>query len=105
MRPVEGHRGDPVGDLVAHRPQFGHVGDHARSLPRGRRPVTPPGGTAAIPENRAEGMREAVPPQRTGLEPLPQRVRGASGVTEADEIPEPVDEETLHRLLTGLREI
>ena len=50
-------------------------------------------------------MREAVPPQRSGLEPLPQRVRGASGVTEADEILEPVDEETLHRLLTGLREI
>lgn len=66
---------------------------------------TPPGGTAATPETCAEGMREAVPPQRSGLEPLPQRVRGASGVTEADEILEPVDEETLHRLLTGLREI
>ena len=66
---------------------------------------TPPGGTAATPETRAEGMREAVPPQRTGLEPLPRRVRGASGVTEAEEIPEPVDEVTLHRLLTGLREI
>ena len=66
---------------------------------------TPPGGTAATPETRAEGMREAVPPQRTGLEPLPRRVRGASGVTEADETPEPVDEVTLHRLLTGLREI
>jgi hypothetical protein len=50
-------------------------------------------------------MREAVPLQRTGLEALPRRVRGASGVTEADGIPEPVDEETLHRLLTGLREI
>jgi hypothetical protein len=67
--------------------------------------LTPPGGTAATPETCAEGMREAVPPQRTGVEPLPQRVRGASGVTGADEIPEPVDEETLHRLLTGLREI
>jgi hypothetical protein len=49
--------------------------------------------------------REAVPSQRTGLEPLPQRVRGASGVTETVEDPEPVDEETLHRLLAGLREI
>ena len=67
---------------------------------------TPPGGTAATPETRAEGMREAVPLRSArGFEPLPQRVRGASGVTEADEIPEPVDEETLHRLLTGLREI
>ena len=67
--------------------------------------LTPPGGTAATPETCAEGMREAVPPQRTGVEPLPQRVRGASGVTGADEILEPVDEETLHRLLTGLRDI
>ena len=68
---------------------------------------TPPAGTAATPDACAEGTpeREAVPPQRTGLEPLPQRVRGASGVTEADEEREPVDEETLHRLLTGLREI
>ena len=68
---------------------------------------TPPGGTAAIPDERVDGESEgdAVPPQRTGLEPLPQRVRGASGITEADEEPEPVDEETLLRLLSGLREI
>jgi hypothetical protein len=69
--------------------------------------LTPPGGTAATPKTTTEGMpeRQAVPPQRTGLEPLPQRVRGASGVTETVEDPEPVDEETLHRLLAGLREI
>lgn len=66
---------------------------------------TPPGGTAATPDERVDGESEGVPLQRTGLEPLPQRVRGASGVTEADEEPEPVDEETLQRLLSGLREI
>ena len=68
---------------------------------------TPPGGTAATPDERVDGESEgeAVPLQRTGLDPLPQRVRGASGVTEADEEPEPVDEETLQRLLSGLREI
>jgi hypothetical protein len=66
---------------------------------------TPPGGSAAIPDEDDAPESEAVPPQRTGLEPLPQRVRGASGVTEADEDPEPVDEFTLQRLLTGLREI
>jgi len=51
---------------------------------------TPPGGTAATPDVRVDGESEgeAVPPQRTGLEPLPQRVRGASGITEADEEPE-----------------
>ena len=63
---------------------------------------TPPGGTAATPDDT---RREAVPPPRTGLEPLPQRIRGASGVADADEDPEPVDEETLHRLLAGLRDI
>jgi hypothetical protein len=61
---------------------------------------TPPGGTAATPD-----VPEAVPVQRTETEPLPRRVRGASGVTEADEGPDPVDEATLHRLLSGLREI
>jgi hypothetical protein len=66
---------------------------------------TPPGGTAATPDERVDGESEGEPLQRTGLEPLPQRVRGASGVTEADEEPEPVDEETLQRLLSGLREI
>jgi len=67
---------------------------------------TPPGGAAATPEaSEAVPGTDAVPPQRTGLEPLPQRIRGASGVTEADEVPEPVDEATLHRLLSGLREI
>jgi hypothetical protein len=65
---------------------------------------TPPGGTAATPDV-PEAMPDAVPPQRTGLEPLPRRVRGASGVTEAGADPEPVDEATLHRLLSGLREI
>jgi hypothetical protein len=67
---------------------------------------TPPGGTAAISDQRADDVSDReVPPQRTGLEPLPQRIRGASGVTEADEEPERVDEETLQRLLSGLREI
>jgi hypothetical protein len=66
---------------------------------------TPPGGSAAIPDEDDATEPEAVPPQRTGLEPLPQRVRGASGVTEAHEDAEPVDELTLQRLLTGLREI
>ena len=66
---------------------------------------TPPGGSAAIPDEDDETEPEAVPPQRTGLEPLPQRVRGASGITDAGAEPEPVDELTLHRLLTGLREI
>ena len=68
---------------------------------------TPPGGTAATPDQHVDGApgHVGVPPQRTGLEPLPQRTRGASGVTEADEEPEPADEETLQRLLSGLREI
>jgi len=68
---------------------------------------TPPSGTAATPDQRVDSTSKgkAVPSQRTGLEPLPQRVRGASGITEADEEPEPVDEETLLRLLSGLREI
>ena len=68
---------------------------------------TTPGGTAATPDERVNSgpEREAVPPQRTGLEPLPQRIRGASGITAADEEPEPVDGATLQRLLSGLREI
>ena len=66
----------------------------------------PPGGTAATSDAPdAVPETDAVPPQRTRLEPLPQRIRGASGVTEADEVPEPVDEATLHRLLSGLRDI
>jgi hypothetical protein len=65
---------------------------------------TPPGGTAAAPDV-PEAVPDAVPPQRIGLEPLPRRVRGASEVTEPDEDLEPVDEATLHRLLSGLREI
>lgn len=64
---------------------------------------TPPGGTAATPDGPPE--RKAVPPQRTGLEPLPRRVRGASGVTEAGEDRESVTEETLQRLLGALRDI
>ena len=67
---------------------------------------TPPGGTAATPEASAADApeREAVPPQRTGLDRLPRRVRGASGVTKVGEAAEPVDEATLRRLLEGLRE-
>jgi hypothetical protein len=65
---------------------------------------TPPGGTAATPDV-PDAVPDAVPPQRTGLEPLPRRVRRASGVTDAGEDLEPVDEVTLHRLLSGLREI
>jgi hypothetical protein len=62
-----------------------------------------PGGSAATPN--CSSRLEAVPPPRTELDPLPRRVRGASGVTEADGHPEPVDEDTLQRLLSGLREI
>lgn len=69
--------------------------------------ATPPGGSAAPPDESTEGIpeHEAVPQQRTGPEALPQRVRGASGVADADQEREAVDEETLHRLLAGLREI
>jgi hypothetical protein len=65
---------------------------------------TPPGGTAATPD-APEVVPDAVPPQRTGLEALPRRVRGASGITGTEADHEPVDEATLHRLLSGLREI
>ena len=48
----------------------------------------------------------AVPAPRTGLEPLPRRVRGASGVgTSGSPAEAPVDAETLHRLLTRLHDI
>jgi hypothetical protein len=69
--------------------------------------TTPPGGTATTPEACAAHApeREAVPPQRTGLDRLPRRVRGASRVIETGHDAEPVDEATLRRLLEGLREI
>jgi hypothetical protein len=48
----------------------------------------------------------SVPAPRTGLEPLPRRVRGASGVaTNCGTADVPVDAETLHRLLTRLHDI
>jgi hypothetical protein len=70
-----------------------------------------PDGPAADPPDLPPDARDAadgsaVPAPRTGLEPLPQRVRGASGVATSGGTTEvPVDPETLHRLLTGLRDI
>jgi hypothetical protein len=71
---------------------------------------TPTGGAETSPPSPEEaddgGAGSAVPPPRTGLESLPRRVRGASGaVSDGDIEEEPVDTDTLHRLLTGLREI
>jgi hypothetical protein len=70
---------------------------------------TPTGGAEPSPPSPEEadgGAGSAGPPPRTGLEPLPRRVRGASGaVSDGDIEEEPVDTDTLHRLLTGLREI
>jgi hypothetical protein len=72
---------------------------------------TPTGGTAQPPPSSPEDSDggepgSAVPPPRTGLEELPRRVRGASGAAAGSghEV-EPVDADTLKRLLTGLREI
>ena len=71
---------------------------------------TPTGGAETSPPSPEEaddgGASSAVPPPRTGLESLPRRVRGASGaVSDGDIEEEPVDTDTLHRLLTWLREI
>ena len=71
---------------------------------------TPDGPTAAPPDSPPEASDTAdassVPAPRTGLEPLPRRVRGASGVaTNGSTAEVPVDAETLHRLLTGLHDI
>ena len=58
------------------------------------------------PEERTPRTASSVPSPRTGLEPLPRRVRGASGVaTNGATAKEPVDTETLNRLLSGLRDI
>ena len=58
------------------------------------------------PEEPDTADASAVPVPRTGSEPLPQRVRGVSGVTTNGGTADvPVDAETLHRLLTGLRDI
>ncbi len=72
---------------------------------------TPDGPAADPPYPSPEGpdpgdAGSSVPSPRTGLEPLPRRVRGAScasanGVTAG----EPVDTETLNRLLSGLHDI
>jgi hypothetical protein len=72
---------------------------------------TPTGGAAEPPSPSPEKSDDgdpgsAVPPPRTGLEELPRRVRGASGaVSGSGREEEPVDADTLNRLLTGLREI
>lgn len=71
---------------------------------------TPDGPAADPPDPPPEAPdtaeESAVPAPRTGLEPLPRRVRGASGVgTNGRPAEVPVDAETLHRLLTGLHDI
>ena len=71
---------------------------------------TPDGPAADSPDPPPEAPDTAdacaVPAPRTGLEPLPRRVRGASGVaTNGDTADVPVDAETLHRLLTRLHDI
>jgi len=71
---------------------------------------TPDGPAADSPDPPPEAPDTAdassVPAPRTGLESLPRRVRGASGVaTNGGTADVPVDAETLHRLLTGLRDI
>ena len=58
------------------------------------------------PEEPDAADAGAVPSPRTGLEPLPRRVRGASGAaTNGDTAEEPVDTETLNRLLSRLYDI
>lgn len=71
-----------------------------------------PDGPAADPpypspeESESADPGSSVPSPRTGLEPLPRRVRGASGASaNGGTEREPVDVETLDRLLSGLREI
>jgi hypothetical protein len=71
---------------------------------------TPDGPAADSPDRPPEAPDAAdassVPAPRTGLESLPRRVRGASGVaTKGDTAGVPVDAETLHRLLTRLHDI
>ena len=70
---------------------------------------TPDGPAADPPDPPPEAPDTAdassVPAPRTGLEPLPRRVRGASGVATNGAADVPVDAETLHRLLTGLHDI
>lgn len=72
---------------------------------------TPDGPAADLPypspeESDAADPGSSVPSQRTGLEPLPRRVRGASGASASGATArEPVDTETLNRLLSGLRDI
>jgi len=71
---------------------------------------TPDGPAADPPDPPPEAPdtaeASAVPAPRTGLEPLPRRVRGASGVGTNGSLAEvPVDAETLHRLLIGLHDI
>lgn len=58
------------------------------------------------PEESDTADPDSVPSPRSGLEPLPRRVRGASGpAANGRTEKEPVDAETLDRLLTGLRDI
>jgi hypothetical protein len=67
-----------------------------------------PDGPAADPPDPPPDTADAssVPAPRTGLEPLPRRVRGASGVaTNGSTAEVPVDAETLHRLLIRLHDI
>jgi hypothetical protein len=71
---------------------------------------TPDGPAADSPDPPPKAPDTAaacsVPAPRTALEPLPRRVRGASGVaTNGDTADVPVDAETLHRLLTRLHDI
>ena len=71
---------------------------------------TPDGPAAEPPDPSPEASDTAdassLPAPRTGLEPLPRRVRGASGVsTNGGTADVPVDAETLHRLLTRLHDI
>ena len=71
---------------------------------------TPDGPAADPPDPPPEAPDTAdapsVPAPRSGLEPLPRRVRGASGVaTNGGTADVPVDAEILHRLLTRLHDI
>ena len=72
---------------------------------------TPDGPAADLPypspeESDAADPGSSVPSPRTGLDPLPRRVRGASGASASGATKQkPVDTETLNRLLSGLRDI
>lgn len=74
-----------------------------------------PDPTAPDAGSRSGEGSDAVPGPRSGPRPLPRRTRGVAGSAQAPE-PEPardpegrplrpVDEETLNRLLSGLRDI